>query len=139
MSLLLENKYRLRLSDHIVGYMRKIDGKSLFYSRDGFWWSGRPIVYREIDEWTGFYDKNKTPIYEWDILYFKIDPDGPDVIGVVLWEANQKRFVIRKVDDASYFPFLLDGLQLFNQKQLNVFSYLFLNPDLRTQLGIEDE
>jgi hypothetical protein len=28
-------------------------------------------------------------------------------------------------------------LQLFNQQQLEVFSYLFLNPELKAHLGIE--
>ena len=139
MTLPLETKYRLRINDQIVGYLRKIDGRSHFYSIDGFWWSGRKINYKDIDEWTGFLDKNRTPIYEWDILYFKIDPDGKDCTGVVLWEANQKRFVIRKVDDDSYFPFVLDGLQLFNDRQLKVYSYLFLNPDLKAHLGLDDE
>jgi hypothetical protein len=139
MSSPLEVKYRLRINQKIVGYLRKIDGKSNFYSPDGFWWSGRKIDYKEIDEWTGYLDKNRTPIYEWDILHFKIDPDAAYCKGVVLWEANQERFVIRNIDDECYFPFLLDGLQLFSRDQLNVFSHLFLNPDLKEHLGIEDD
>jgi hypothetical protein len=139
MSLPLENKYRLRDGKAVLGYLRRIDGRSQFYSQDGFWWSGRPIEYKDIDEWTGFYDKNRKPIYEWDIVYFKIDPDAEDCTGVVLWETNKKRFVIRKVDEEVYFPFVLNGIELFNSRQIKVFSYLFLNPELKAHLGLEDE
>ena len=139
MSLPLENKYRLRDGKAVLGYLRRIDGRSQFYSQDGFWWSGRPIEYKDIDEWTGFYDKNRKPIYEWDIVYFKIDPDAEDCTSVVLWETNKKRFVIRKVDEEVYFPFVLNGIELFNSRQIKVFSYLFLNPELKAHLGLEDE
>jgi hypothetical protein len=133
-----ENRYRLRKNNKVVGYMRKVGTQSYFYSRDAFWWSGQQINYSEIDEWTGLYDKNRTPIYEWDILNFKIDPDGDYSVGVVLWQADKERFVIRKVDGELYFPLFLEELQLFDQRQLEVFSYLFLNPDLKHYLGLDD-
>lgn len=118
--------------------MRKIGSDSFFFSKDSFWWSGRAIQYEQIDEWTGYFDKNRTPIYEWDIVHFKVDPEGEDQSGVVLWESNYKRFVIRKVDEALHFPFETDGLQLFDQRQLKVFSYLFINPELQEELGLTD-
>lgn len=133
-----DQRYRLRKNDTVVGYMRKVGKQSYYYSRDGFWWTGAVIKYDEIDEWTGLYDKNKNPVYEWDILHFKIDPDGDYCTGVVLWQANLNRFVIRKADDDLYFPLWLDGIQLFDQRQLEVFTYLFLNPDLKHYLGIDD-
>ena len=138
MATLTEHRYRLRKNDKIVGYMRKVGKQSYFYSRDAFWWTGRQISYDEIDEWTGLYDKNRTPIYEWDILHFKIDPDGDYAVGVILWQADQDRFVIRKVDEDLYFPLFLENLQLFDQRQLEVFTYLFLNPDLKHYLGLDD-
>lgn len=134
-----EKRFRLRQNNEIVGFMRQIDGRSKFYSKDGFWWNGRAPKYNRVDEWIGLRDKNNTPIYEWDILYFKIDPDGPDHTGVILWEAVNQRFVIRKVDDELYFPFETNGLNLFNTKQLRVYSYLFLNPKLQEYLGISEE
>lgn len=133
-----EKRYRLRIDEKVVGYMRQIGKESFFFSRDAFWWSGRKIDYKEVDEWTGFFDKNRTPIYEWDIIHFKVDPDGEYEDGVVLWESNKKRFVIRKVNEAIHFPFDTDGLQLFDPRQLEVFSYLFINPELIDELGLND-
>ncbi len=138
MGTITENRYRLRKRDQVVGYMRKVGRQSYFYSKDAFWWTGRSINYDEIDEWTGLYDKNRTPIYEWDIVHFKIDPDGEYCTGVVLWQANKERFVIRKADEDLYFPLFLDDLQLFDQRQLEVFTYLFLNPDLKRYLGLDE-
>lgn len=133
-----ERRYRLRKQNQIVGYMRKINEKSFFYSRDAFWWTGRQIAYDEIDEWTGLLDKNRKPLYEWDIVKFKIDPDGDYCDGVVLWEARNQQFVIRQLDNEVFFPIAIAGLQLFNPRQLEVFSYLFINPELKEQLGIAD-
>ena len=39
--------------------------------------------------------------------------------------------MIRKADENIYFPLFLEELQLFDQRQLEVFTYLFLNPDLK--------
>lgn len=133
-----EKRFRLRRGEKVVGYMRRIGQDSYFFSRDSFWWTGREIDYSQIDEWTGYFDRNKAPIYEWDIIHFKVDPEGEYVPGVVLWEARQKRFVIRKVDEPVHFPFETDGLQLFDQRQLEVFSYLFINPELKDELGLND-
>lgn len=138
MSLPEETRYRLRKGDQIVGYMRQFDGSSVFFSRDRFWWSGRRIDYEQIDEWTGYRDKNRSPIFEWDILRFKVDPDGEYEDGVVLWESNTNRFVIRHIQKSLHFPFETDGLQLFDQRQLEVYSYLFINPDLIDELGLQD-
>ncbi|KAB2810238.1 YopX family protein [Phaeocystidibacter luteus] len=133
-----EKRFRLRKDERVVGYMRQLGKESYFFSKDSFWWTGRKIQYEQIDEWTGYFDKNRSPIYEWDIIHFKVDPDGQSEEGVVLWESNQKRFVIRKVREAIHFPFETDGLQLFDQRQLEVFSYLFINPELIDDLGLSD-
>ncbi len=119
--------------------MRKINNRTSFYSKDSFWWTGRSIPYSEIDEWTGFHDKNRKPIFEWDILKFKVDPDDEPSNGVVLWQADQERFVIRKLDDSFYCPFEINGIMMFNPDDLKVFSYLFLNPDIIRELGLEEE
>lgn len=134
-----EKRFRLRKGEKIVGYMRKIGPETFFYSRDAFWWTGRQIAYSEIDEWTGLFDRNRKAVYEWDILRFKVDPDGEYQNGVVLWELRNERFVIRKTDEEIYFPLEIDGLQLFDSRQLDVFSYLFINPDLIDELGLNDE
>ena len=134
-----EKRFRLRNGQNVVGYMRKINNKSTFYSKDSFWWSGRCISYSEIDEWTGYRDRNRKLIFEWDILKFKLDPDDEPKNGVVLWQEDRSRFVIRNLDDNFYCPFEMDGLQMFQTDDLKVFSYLFLNPDIIRELGLEEE
>ena len=133
-----ESRYRLRKGEKIVGYMRKVSTDMILYSRDSFWWNGKKLIYEEIDEWTGLRDKNGRTIYEWDIMYYKIDPDEADQQGVVLWEENRQVFGICNINTQVFIPLFIDGLQMFNERQLKVFSYLFLNPDLKEKLNIRD-
>ncbi len=133
-----ESRYRLRKGKKIVGYMRKISDNMILYSRDSFWWNGSKMNYEEIDEWTGLRDKNGRTVYEWDIVYYKLDPDAADREGVILWEENRQTFGIRDIHSELFIPLALDGLAMFNERQLKVFSYLFLNPELKEKLGIKD-
>ena len=119
--------------------MRKVNGNMTVYSRDGMWWNGQKIKYREVDEWTGIKDKNNTFIYEWDIVRYKIDPDGSYQQGVVLWEERSKEFGICDVHERSFIPIEVGGIEMFQKNQLEVFSYLFLNPDLQDRLGAHDD
>ncbi|MGB0177263.1 MAG: YopX family protein [Owenweeksia sp.] len=133
-----ESRYRLRKGDKIVGYMRKVSNDMILYSRDSFWWNGKKMNYEEIDEWTGLRDKNGRTVYELDIVKFKIDPDGPDREGVILWEENRQAFGVRDIHSELFIPLVMDGIQMFNERQLKVFSYLFLNPELKERLNIRE-
>ena len=135
----LEPRYRLRIGKEIVGFMRKVNGKMTVYSRDGMWWTGHKIVHKEVDEWTGLRDKNNQYIFEWDILHYKLDPDGAYLQGVVLWEENEQEFGICDIRETSFIPLEVNGVQMFNGRQLEVFSYLFINPGLQDRLGARDE
>lgn len=134
----IEPRYRLRNREKVIGYMRKVADTMIMYSRDSFWWTGNKLEYNEIDEWTGLMDKNGRHIFEWDILYYKRDPDAGYRTGVILWEGNAEEFGIRDVEDTSFIPLSVDGVQMFNPRQLQVFSYLFLNPELQKKLGVEE-
>ena len=133
-----ERRFRLRQDDKIVGYMRKVTASMVMYSVDGFWWRGIKPEYNQGDEYTGIRDRNNRFIYEWDILEFKIDPDQDYLKGVVLWEGRQKVFGIKPIDGGSFVPLFLEGIALFNPRELKVFSHLWLNPELKAQLKVRD-
>jgi hypothetical protein len=133
-----EVRYRLRQNNRIVGYQRVINGKMDFYSSDSFWWSGKEIVHNIKDECTGYKDRNNRFLYEWDILRFKMDPDAESELGVILWDEKTRSFGIRAIESRIFIPFELEGLELFNYRQLELFSYLFINPELQEQLGIRE-
>ena len=133
-----EKRFRLRQGEKVVGYMRKFSDVMVMYSRDSFWWSGRQMAYNDIDEWTGLLDKNGRHIYEWDILKYKMDPDGDNMEGVILWERNEEVFGIRSLTSETFIPLFLNEVQMFNPRQMQVFSYLFINPDLQEKLGLDE-
>lgn len=134
----LEPRYRLRSGKQIVGYMRKVANSMVMYSRDSFWWTGNALEHQEVDEWTGMKDKNGKHIYEWDIVNYKIDPDGDDQRGVVLWEAQRCEFGICDINSNTFIPLSVSGVIMFNPRQVKVFSYLFINPELQKKLGVKD-
>ncbi len=133
-----ERRFRLRQDAEIVGYMRKLSARMVLYSIDGFWWRGLKPEYNEVDEYTGIRDRNNRYIYEWDILEFKIDPDADYQKGVVLWEGRQKVFGIKDINQGSFIPLFVEGIAMFNSRELKVFSHLFLNPELKDRLGVRD-
>jgi hypothetical protein len=134
-----ERRYRLRNDNQVSGYLREIH-RSLFYSKDGFWWTGKPIAHKQRDEWVGYRDKNNQYVFEWDILYFRIDPDKAPRKGVVLWQKKQKCFGILDLEEMDVFiPFQVENLELFNPRQFEVFSQLYINPEIMEVLGLKDE
>jgi hypothetical protein len=133
-----EPRYRLRNGREVVGYMRKVANSMVMYSRDSFWWTGNKLQYKEVDEWIGLRDKNGRAIYEWDILYYKIDPDGEDQTGVVLWQSRDEVFGICDIHSEVFIPLTVNDIGMFNPRQLKVFSYLFINPELQKKLGVEE-
>lgn len=134
----IERRFRLRNGEKIVGFMRKVTSSMVLYSTDGFWWRGHKIEYSDLDEFTGLRDKNDKHLYEWDLVNYKIDPDGAYHKGAILWENRQKIFGIKDLAMNSFIPLSVDGVLMFNQRQLEVFSYLFINPSLKKKLGVRD-
>lgn len=133
-----ERRFRLRQEQEIVGYMRKVSERMVLYSKAGFWWRGHKPDYNQVDEFTGLRDRNNQYIYEWDILEFKLDPDEDYLKGVVLWEGREKVFGIKPIDGSSFIPMFVNGVAMFNPRELKVFSHLWLNPELKSMLGVKD-
>ena len=89
----LEERYRLRQDEKVVGYARKIGGRTLFYSRDGFWWSGIKIEHNQIDESIGIYDIDRKMLHEWDIVEYRLEEDR-DRLGAFLGPQNVSASVL---------------------------------------------
>lgn len=133
-----EKRYRLRIDQKIMGYMRQVSANYQFYSINGLWWTGREIPYKQLDEYTGFKDKNDTLIYEWDIIKFRLEPQGEWREGAVLWNSRDAEYGIKILDDTGFIPLEVKGIRLFEKSDLLVHSYLFINPELVNLLGLDD-
>ncbi|MCC5916453.1 MAG: hypothetical protein JJU02_03905 [Cryomorphaceae bacterium] len=133
-----EKRLRLRIDRKIVGYQRTVGTRMIFFSKNEFWWNGQPIHHKQLDEFTGFQDKNRVNIYEWDIVRFSLSNETGKEEGVVLWHAKDKCFGIKRLHDTGFVPLEVEGVKIFKNTDLEVFSYLFINPDFMKQLGLED-
>ncbi|GCD77284.1 hypothetical protein JCM31826_07660 [Thermaurantimonas aggregans] len=133
-----EKRYRLRIDDKIVGYKRVMSESYEFYSRNGLWWSGHQLYYKQIDEYSGLKDRNNQHLYELDIVEYRIDT-GIERKGVILWNTKDKCFCIKDLEDTGYLPICVDDVYLFSSKDLKFHSYLFINPEIMERLGIKDE
>jgi len=135
-----EKRYRLRKGQQVVGYCRELPSGTQFFSKDSFWWTGYEIPYSQLDEWTGWKDKNRIPIFEFDIVKCKLDPDGEYQNAAVLWNKTKEQFYLRLLNnDALHFPLEMNGIALFNPRQMEVYSQLFINPDIMEELGVKDD
>lgn len=136
----VEIRYRLRNGSEIVGYSRKMKGsKTLFFSRDQFWWNGTPIAHEQVDESTGLRDINNRPIFEMDIVNYALE-DGRERQGAVLWSAKQETFIIKDlVQRDLHIPLEVEGLSLFEPRDLKFHAFLFNHLDLMIELGVRDE
>ena len=133
-----EKRYRLRIDQKITGYMREVSKNYVFYSLNGLWWTGREVPYKQLDEYTGFRDKNDQHLYEWDIIKFRLEPGGELREGVILWNSQDAEYGIKILDDTGFIPLEIRGIKLFEKSDLIHHSYLFINPELMQALGLED-
>ena len=132
-----ERRYRLRQGPEIAGFLRDIQG-SLFYSRDGFWWTGRPVLYEHVDEWTGWFDAQRKRIYEWDLVEYATT-DAKNDLFAVLWDASECLFGLRNIKTDDFFPFSIRGVALFEDSRCKVISHVFINPELMESWDLRDE
>lgn len=137
--MLNEKRYRLRVDQKIVGYKRVLNESYEFYSRNGLWWSGHSLYYKQIDEYCGLMDKNNQHLYELDIIEYRLDADVPVRTGVILWHTKDECFCIKDLDESGILPLSVNGVMIFSPKDLKFHSYLFINPEIMDMLGIRDE
>jgi hypothetical protein len=133
-----ERRYRLRSGSEIAGYLRDIHG-TLYYSRDGFWWTGRPVEYEHVDEWTGWKDAKGKRIYEWDLVRYVDLDNQTSAMYAVLWESNEVLFGLRNVETGQFLPLSIRGVDLFDATRCTIVSHVFINPELMEAWNLQDE
>lgn len=133
-----ERRYRLRAGAEIAGYLRDIHG-TLYYSRDGFWWTGRPVSYEHVDEWTGWKDAKGNRIYEWDLVEYRDIESGSSALYAVLWESTEGVFGLRHVDSGQFLPWAIRGVDLFDASRCAIVSHVFVHPELMAAWNLQDE
>lgn len=121
--------FRLRIDDRIVGYQR-LEGKSYFYSKDNFWWNGKPIEYNTQDRFTGLKDKNDRTLFEHDIVKVRFkNPLRKDRDFRIRYRNNDFQLVELETEMTESFQ-LLD-----KAKTIEFVSFTFINTDFIFKTG----
>jgi hypothetical protein len=109
------NRFRLRHDEKIIGYKKQI-GKSFFFSKDEYAWSGAGLEYTVEDKFTGFFDNNRRAIYAEDIIEFTKKTNVK--FALILYDDILEKFQLidMSTEDAILYPwydFLVDNPFVF--------------------------
>ncbi len=92
--------YRLRQDRVILGYMQIGPTRSVYYSKDNFWWRSEPIEFKQKDRSTEIYDANRQMIFEHDLVRQRRQSEKDYTkVGIVVWNAARDRFDINYIEE----------------------------------------
>jgi hypothetical protein len=91
----LEERFRLRWNEKIVGYARKM-GATTFYSPDQYAWSGNAIDFNLQDRFLNLHDINRRAIFANDIIEFKSPRE--DKFALILFDEVLSSFQLFSAD-----------------------------------------
>tara|TARA_A100001015_G_scaffold206120_1_gene230482 strand:- start:655 stop:1095 length:441 start_codon:yes stop_codon:yes gene_type:complete len=124
-------KDRLRLEEKIVGYRRVDFGDRAFYSKDGMWWSGDPILFDTIDKTTSLLDKNQRTIYEKDNILI-IDKKN-DVYFYAQVFFDSEKLLLRDLESGLIYDLVVDYETRYSSKMMEIVNYRFEDLDFSSQ------
>ncbi|TDM00234.1 MAG: hypothetical protein C4K58_03140 [Flavobacteriaceae bacterium] len=117
---MIEKKYRIRNKSKIVGYSNKASVSTNTLS----WDLGVP--YDGVDAFVGLLDKNNRPIYEQDIVGFRLAKKGErQKEGIVLWDEVSCAFGVLELETSGFIPLEAFGFPMFFKSKLEVISHGF--------------
>lgn len=121
--------FRIRQDDTIVGYKKYMSARLYFFSKDLYGFSSKEIQYNQQDQFSGFFNKDGTHIFENDIL-----KSFNDDIFIVCSSAVDINLVFLKYDDGIMSQITNKSFSNIS-KNLHHFSYLFINEDLQKKIN----
>ena len=128
-----DERFRLRMGSRVVGALRIDAAGREWTSKDGLWWQGIPLKHTHRDRWCRLKDKNRTYVYEGDIIELK----GSGERSVVRFDKAASAWEIVAVETREHRPLWPEGAPpLLGWDDLLVLGTIWRNPDVARLAGL---
>lgn len=128
-----ETRFRLRMGSRVVGALRVDAAGREWTTRDGLWWRGVPVKHTHRDRWSRLQDKNRTYVYEGDIIELK----GSGERAVVRFDERAGAWEIVLLDTREHRALWPEDAEpLLGWDDLVVLGTIWRNPDFARRAGL---
>lgn len=116
--------FRLRQANEILGYLRLYTNGRKNYSKDQFWWGGKPIEYTEKDMHAGISDRNNRPLFEKDIVLMRssIQPE-PKCKCQMMYDAEREAFILKELESENQYALFAGKIALIHKNELTFIGF----------------
>lgn len=121
--------FRIRQNENIVGYKKYMSARLYFFSKDLYGFSSKEIDYNQQDQFSGFFNKDGSHIFENDIL-----KSLNDDIYIICSSSIDINLIYLKYNNKGFNQITSEEFSKLS-KNLNHFSYLFINNDLKEKIN----
>ena len=116
--------FRLRRSNEILGYLRLYANGRKNYSKDQFWWGGKPIEYTEKDMHAGILDRNNRPLFENDIVLMRsTSKPEPKSKCQIFFDPDQEAFILQEIDSENHYNLFAGSIPLFHKNEITFMGF----------------
>ena len=122
--------FRLLKENDIVGYMKYMSPKMIFFSKDLYGWSAGEISYDDKDTHIHLKDKNQQLLFENDLFKHRHYPDSIFIVAQADYDEDSK--IYQLIDNQITIP----TVDMYQEQahMIHFYAYLKDNPVLKDQV-----
>ncbi|MDO5509767.1 MAG: hypothetical protein Q4F57_03635 [Weeksellaceae bacterium] len=122
-----QDSYRLRRGKMIVGYAQPSKAGIQFCSKFLLFDKDISQQFTQVDKSIGLLDVRNRPIYEHDMVLYKLNTSRVKHEGVIVYCTEKEVFGIRDLHSNHFTPLSIENLSLFANDRMEIFSHAFMH------------
>lgn len=122
-----QTSYRLRRGRMIVGYAEPTQNGLQFCSKFVLFQKEINQEFQQVDRSVGLLDKLNRPIFEQDMVLYKLNTSRKKHEGIIIYHPEKEIFGIRDLQSAHFTPLSVENLSLFSHDRMEIFSHAFMH------------